>query len=212
MKRFALIAVIIAFAFSMSAYAIDENEVVYTERKGKGVEKWLWNELSQYSPSDEITAGILSYFWRESQYRSDSVAGWASTLHGYGIDLCSKVTKKVDKGLDDGDSLDYFIWACQTYGGYGLGQWCAMHEITSLYDYAVGYGTSIGDARMQCAFVFYDLENNYPELWKKLKKCKDPEKAGRLIAIYYDGTVDGVQYMGYKAGRFYNKYHKEVEG
>ena len=80
---------------------------------------------------------MLSYFWRESQYRSDAVAGWASSLHGYGIDLCEKVTEKTDKGLADGSSRNYFVKACQKYGGYGLGQWQSKRKVEALYDSTV---------------------------------------------------------------------------
>ena len=177
----------------------------YTERKGDGVERFLWDELSQHSPSDYVTAAVLSYFWRESQYRSDAVAGWASSLHGYGIDLCDKVTTKTDKGLADGSSRDYFVRACRKYGGYGLGQWLRTSYVKDLYDFAQEYGGSIGDAEMQCEFIFHSLKQN-KDLWKRLKRCDDPDKAGRLIAIYYDGSPSGAPYMGYKAKKFYDKY------
>lgn len=180
----------------------------YTERKGKGAEKFLWSELSKHSPSDVITAAVLSYFWRESQFRSDAVAGWGNTLHGYGIDLCKQVTEKTDKGLKDGSSRSYFLKKVWKHGGYGLGQWQSRAYVEDLYDFAQEWGGSIGDAEMQCEFVFYSLKKN-KELWHKLKKCDDAERAGRLIAIYYDGSPTGAEYMGYKAGRFYEKYNKE---
>jgi hypothetical protein len=171
-------------------------------------EAWLWEELSQYSPSDVVTAAVLSYFWRESQYRSDATAGWGNSLAGYGIDLCKTVTEKTDAGFADGSSRDYFIEKASFHGGYGLGQWLSLSYVEDLYDFAREWGTSIGDAEMQCAFVFHSLEQK-EDLWKRLKRCKGPEKAGRLVAIYYDGTRTGVEYIGYKAGRLYDKYHEE---
>ena len=180
----------------------------YTERKGKGAEKFLWSELSKHSPSDVVTAAVLSYFWRESQYRSDAVAGWAKSKAGYGVDLCKKVTTKTDKGLEDGSSKEYFLRKVWLYGGYGLGQWQSESYVEDLYDFAREYGGSIGDAEMQCAFVFHSLKQK-EDLWKKLKHCDDPKRAGRLVAIYYDGSPSGAEYMGYKAGRLYEKYHKE---
>ena len=181
-------------------------EATYTARKEKGAERFLWNELSKHSPNDYTTAAILSYFWRESQYRSDAVAGWASSLHGYGIDLCDKVTTKTDKGLADGSSHDYFLTACYMYGGYGLGQWQSKSKVEALYDFAVEYGGSIGDAELQCAFILDNIENDYPRLWKRLKRCRSAEKAGRLLAIYYDGTQEGMDYIGYKAKKLFEKY------
>ena len=105
-KQILALALVFILLAGTAAFA---DEPVFTERKGKGVEAWLWEELSQYSPSDVVTAGVLSYFWRESQYRSDAVAGWGSSLAGYGIDLCETVTEETDKGLEDGSSRSYFI-------------------------------------------------------------------------------------------------------
>ena len=181
-----------------------------TERKSMEDEAWLWDELSQHSPSDVVTAAVLSYFWRESQYSSDAVAGWGMSLAGYGIDLCETVTERADAGLADGSSRDWFIKKARRHGGYGLGQWYRTSYVEDLYDFAQSWGTSIGDAEMQCAFVFHSLKQD-KVLWKRLNRCKDPEKAGRLIAIYYDGSQTAAPYIGYKAGRLYDKYHEEVE-
>lgn len=186
---------------STTAYA----EPRYTERKSKEDERWLWDELSKYSPSDVVTAGVLSFFWRESQYRSDAVAGWATSQKAYGIDYCKRITEKTDEGFVDGSSRDYFIRKVRWHGGYGLGQWFRMDYVEDLYDFAMEYGTSIGDAQMQVEFVFYSMQKD-EELWDRLLRCKDPEKAGRLMAIYYDGSLKSVDYMGYKAKKLYEKY------
>lgn len=183
-------------------------EAKVTARKGKGVERWLWDELSQHSPSDYMTAGVLSYFWRESQYRSDAVSGWATMQAEMGWDLCRWVRRKTDKGLEDGSSRKWFIETVRECGGYGLGQWHSLGYLGDLYDFAREKGKSIGDAGMQCEFVFASLKKD-KKLWRRLKKCSDPERAGRLIAIYYDGTTDGAPYMGWKAGRLWEKYGGE---
>ena len=201
-----ILAMLILLAIPMACA-----EPVITERKGNGVERFLWDELSVWSPSDQITAAVLAYYWRESQYRSDAVAGWGNSLAGYGIDLCAEVTSKTDAGLADGSSRAYFLKACRRYGGYGLGQWWSLSKVEALYDFAVEYGAeSIGDAQMQCAYTIASLKSN-KRLWKRLKRCDDPETAGRLVAIYYDGTVEGAAYIGYKAGRLYEEYHEEGE-
>lgn len=207
MKR--LITFLLIFSMLGSVFAYAEDGVKVTERKSKKDEAWLWEELSKYSPNDYITAGILSYFWRESQYKSDSVSGWASLKVYNNFDLCRCIREKTDKGLSDGSSRDFFIKTIRSRGGFGLGQWYSMGYLESLYDYAKEYGTSIVDARMQCAFIFESLKDN-KELWKRLIACSDPEKAGRLIAIYYDGTENGAEYIGQKAEKLYEKYYEEA--
>lgn len=175
-----------------------------TERKSKADEAWLWTELEKHSPSDYVTAGVLAYFWRESQYQSDAVSGAATIRAEQGWDLCRWVRRKTDKGLEDGSSRQWFVKTVRECGGYGLGQWHSVGYLRDLYRYARKQGTSIADAEMQCGFVFHSLKQD-KKLWRRLKKCKDAEKAGRLIAVLYDGS-DSYEYMGQKAARLYEKY------
>ncbi len=180
-----------------------------TERKSKEAERFLWAQLSIHSPSDVVTAGVLAYFWRESQYKSDSVTGWA-TLKAYdGFDLCGYVVSKTDKGMEDGSTRQWFIEAVRSCGGFGLGQWYATSYLEDLYDFTRVYGGSIADAETQCAFVFHSLEQD-EALWRRLKRCKDPAKAGRLIAVYYDGANDAAPYMGRKAEKLFERYGGET--
>ena len=64
----------------------------------------------------------MGYFWRESKFRSDAVAGWPTNLAAYGKDYCIIVTTQVNEGLSDGSSRKYFIDTIHNkFGGYGLG-------------------------------------------------------------------------------------------
>ena len=208
MKRILAIALVLCMIFSISITAYGLEDPVYTKRKSMKAERMLWSELSLYSPSDVITAGVLSYFWRESQYRSDAVAGCYSSLAGYGIDLCQEMLDKIDPGLDDGSTRNKFIKLVRRYGGYGLGQWRSRAYLEDLYDLAYERQMSIGDARLQCEFIFVSLEKN-EELWSKLNRCTDPERAGRLISIYYDGSQSAAPYIGWKAKKLFEKYTEE---
>ena len=213
-KIIAIVSVISLLLFLLpnaSAQNDDNNEtpiIVVTKYKSKESEKFLWDTLNKYSPNDYITAGIMGYFWRESNFRSDAVAGWATSQKGYGKDFCKDFTTKVDAGLRDASTKDYFIEKCQNkFGGYGLGQWRSTNYLDEFYDFAQEWNTSISDAEMQCAFIIWSLENQQPELWEKIIHKKNAEKIGKLIAVYYDGTQIGKDYIGYKAQKFYDKYH-----
>ena len=181
-----------------------------TERKSSEAEELIWSTLSEHSPSDVIKAGVMGYFWRESQFKSDSVTGWATLKARDGFDLCGYVVEKVDSGMEDGSSRDWFIEAIRSCGGYGLGQWYSVDYLEALYDFARDSGASIANAEMQCAFVIASLKEN-TELWEELTATDDPAEAGRLIAVYYDSSVDGAPYMGYCAAYYYNMFHKEDE-
>lgn len=183
-------------------------EPVYTEYKTEEAERYIWDALSKNSPSDVITAGIMGYFSRESELRSDSVSGWPTVLAKWGRDLCAEETVKIDSGLSDGSSYDYYIWVVRECGGYGLGQWYSRSYLDGLYSYAQETGRSIGDADMQCEFIFESLQQN-EQLWALLLSTEDPWDAGNRIGIYYDGSIWGAGYMGDKAIEFYNKFHEE---
>lgn len=169
--------------------------------------QFLWDELSKYSPSDVITAGVMGYFWRESRFRSNAVAGWDVRNIGRDRDICEEFTEIVDAGLADGSSYEYFYEMITIYyGGYGLGQWLSHDYLEHFYDFIQKHEGSIGDATLQCEFVFESIQLNQ-ELWQMLLECETAAQAGRRIGIYYDGaTQEGVEYIAASADQFYKKF------
>ena len=132
-------------------------EPVYTKVHEEESETYIWQELSKYSPNDQITAGIMGYFWKESRMKSNAVAGWDVRNHwkGQEIDICEEFTQEVDSGLKSGNTKDYFIEMVTIhYGGYGLGQWVSPDYLDDLYEFVREKGGSIGDANLQCEFIF----------------------------------------------------------
>ena len=185
--------------------------LIVTEYQSEDSEAFLWDCLSKYSPSDLITAAVLAMFWRESAYRSDAVARWATSSAFLGYDLCLEFTQTVDAGLADGSTRDYFIEETHyVTGGYGLGQWSAWHYLEELYDFAQEWGTSIGDAEMQCAFVMQHLQS-LDEIWEKLMEADDPLETGLIIGRFYDGTSSGEGYISQMSGVFYERYAQGAE-
>lgn len=179
---------------------------VVTEHKSKEAEQFLWDCLNRYSPSEEITAGVLAYFWRESFFRSDATAGWSYSTARKGYDYALEFTRSIDRGLEDGSTKEEFIdQTRRVTGGYGLGQWSAYHYLDAFYDFAQDWGTSIGDAEMQCAFVLESLQQD-EELWKDLLRTTDPYVVGWKIASDYDGTSSGRDYIASMARIFYREY------
>ena len=187
--------------------APEAHTLILTEYQSEESEAFLWDCLSKYSPSDAITAAVLAMFWRESAYRSDAVARWHTSSRYLGYDLCEEFTKTVDEGLADGSSRDYFIEKTHyATGGYGLGQWSAWHYLEDYYDFAREWGTSIGDAEMQCAFVIQHLQS-MDEVWQKLIDAgEDPVDTGFVIGRFYDGTSRGEGYIAQISGELYEKY------
>lgn len=183
---------------------------VYTEHNALESEEFIWNELSKYSPSEYITAGIMGYFWRESYMRSDAVAGWPTRNLGRETDICKSFTQEVDAGLEDRSSKDYFMDMIRLhYGGYGLGQWLGVGYLEHFYEFVRERHGSIGDAAIQCEFIFESIQKN-EKLWESLLEAKNAEQCGRRIGYMYDGTgSDGANTMGSRAKVYYKRFNTE---
>ena len=209
MKKLIVILYVWIFAFLTLGWTDDP---VYTTFKSEESEEFIWNELSKYSPNDQITAGIMAYFWRESYMRSDAVSGWnvLNAWHGQKEDICQEFTKKIDAGILDGSTKQEFVESIHYhYGGYGLGQWLDIGYLSDLYDFVQEREGSVGDARLQCEFIFQSLQKN-EKLWDELLNCTTPQQCGRRIGILYDGTsVGSSDYMADLADGYYKRFHEE---
>ena len=184
----------------------EEYVPVYTEYKSEEAEEYLWNKLSEYSPSDHITAGVLGYFKRESELRSDCISNWHTSMVAAGEDVSIIFTKEIDAGLPDGSTQEQFVHDCKyRLGGYGLGQWSSTQYCEDLYELARLRGKSIGDADVQCEFIFLSMEKN-EYLWKCLHETDSPTRAGELIALLYDGSKDAMGHTATMATYYYDKY------
>lgn len=193
---------------SPAQYEEPEPEIVVTRYQDEDSEAWLWDRLMEYTDGDEkITAGIMGYYWRESFFKSNATAHWATVNPYFQRDVPEEFTAEVDEGLEDGSTKDYFIESVrERIGGYGLGQWYSRHYLDHFYDFAQEWGTSIGDARMQCAFTIESMKDE-GELWGYLEASEDAYHAGRIIAYLYDGiNGDYAEGLAYTASAYYEKY------
>lgn len=171
-------------------------------------EEEFWEMLSEYSPNDILTAGVMGFFYRESRLKADSVAGWPARDYGFDTSICETFTKLIDMGLEDGSSRDVFIEAVNIhFGGYGLGQWSNVQYLEHFYDFMKDKGGSIGDARLQCEFIFESLKLN-EALWEDLLECTTAFQCGRRIGYKYDGTNDlGAETIASVADIYYRRFH-----
>ena len=189
-------------------------EPVYTKVHSEESEEYIWNELSKYSPNDQITAGVMGYFWYESRMRSDAVAGWdvRNRWKGQEIDICQQFRQLVDAGLEDASTKDYFLEMVSIhYGGYGLGQWVSPDYLSDLYDFARDRKGSIGDANLQCEFIFLSMQKN-EKLIAELKTCRTAEQCGRRIGTLYDGLPgEQAEIVASAAKQYYKNFHEEGE-
>lgn len=183
---------------------------IVTEYKNEEHAQYLWDELSKYSPSDEVTAGVMGFFMRESQLKSDAVHHWSYWNQSKKIiDICKDFTEEIDAGLEDGSSKETFVCKARyIFGGFGLGQWWAEKYLEHFYDFVQEKGGSIGDADIQCEFIFESMKLN-EELWTDITQSTDPFHIGRIIGYRYDGTGElGAETIATYAQKFYERYAK----
>lgn len=83
----------------------------------------------------------------------------------------------------------------------------SKHYLEELYNFAQEWGTSIGDAEMQCAFMIWSIEHQSPKLWEQIQDETDLWIIGRKIGRLYDGTGElGSETIASFAQEYYKKY------
>ena len=180
-----------------------------TDTRSEEDAQWLWDTVNKYSPSEELTAGIMGFFYRESGFKSDAIPGYQLFVTR---DICQEFTDTIDAGLSDGSTREQFIEQAHNKGGYGLGQWWAFSYLEAFYDFAQKWGTSISDAEMQCAFIVWSIENQRPQILTEFAKYQNTSnavyRAGNLMASIYDGAPDVAGMFGDLAVDCFDKYSK----
>ena len=172
--------------------------VCNAEIKAYGDEEEVWECLVELSPTQEIAAGIMGFFYRESRLKADAVAGWNVRPEG----TCEAFTEAVDDGMEKSE----FIRQVQDYGGFGLGQWVSTKYLSDLYEYITENDYSIADIRGQCEFAVWSIQK-CDDLWSELLVgCTTAIQCGRRIGLYYDGTsVEGAEAIAAFANYYYER-------
>lgn len=151
----------------------------------------MWELVSQYSPSDEITAAVVTQIYFESFCVSNAVGGGHLTDYADIKDYDEFITNLIDESADRQLTKEQFanhiideypVW------GYGLIQWVEPNELEKLFDFAEEKGTPIGDAEMQVEFIFSNMQKWFPEVWDMLMECDNAGDAAVIFAHYIGGT------------------------
>lgn len=159
--------------------------------------------LEKYTDNENLICGIMGMFMRESKFHSYRVAHQRGNSEAW--------TAEIDAGLEDGSTREYFYeYTSFTSGGYGLAQWSGDNYCHKLYDFAKEWGTSIGDADMQCAFVIHDMQERFPDLYEAVCNSKTPYDAGALIGTYYERTAEYYTAAN-NAKTIYNAFYSDTE-
>ena len=151
------------------------------------LEKEFWDYINAQSPNEWITASLMGIIYRESNFRSNAVAGWYLAKWA---DISTEFTERIDAGLQDDSSLDDFVHTSRyVHGGYGLIQWCMPHTLKLFYHYMQERETTIADIKAQIDFTFWDLKTNHYVTWDFIcNTAPDLYTVNWWLATYYEGT------------------------
>ena len=167
------------------------------------IEQEYWDYINAQSPNELVTASLMGIIYRESNFRSNAVAGWHLNLW---YDESGEFTKRIDKGLDDSSSLEDFIYCARyLYGGYGLVQWCMPKTLEKFYNFMKERETTIADFKAQIDFLFWDLQENHAQVWEQVCEFTDLYLTATVLATYYEGTKSSGT-THYYAMVYYNRY------
>lgn len=154
----------------------------------------IWNALRSGGMTAAGAAAMMGNMMAESAMRSNNVQdGMGASDEEY--------TRNVDNGKIDRNSFS------NDQRGYGLCQWTYNARKRDLFEFAVMYGSSIGDESMQVAFCLYELPQEAPDTWKLCCTSDDIYKCTEWICKYYERpAVNNVQERYNFAAQFYNEF------
>lgn len=152
---------------------------------------------------DEAIAGIMGNMEAESncepcRLQGDFSAGRErSVAYAAAVDSGEKTAEAFR-----GDSL-----------GWGLCQWTYFSRKAELLEFCRNRGFGIADLEGQLLFFVYEMQREYPNLWRRLLSCRDVTEATRLVITEYErpAVLNTDQRAAY-ARQFYEEFHTEGSG
>ena len=117
--------------------------------------------------------GFMANIESESKFRANNVEdekGWSDEEYVHALNTC-----KISKARFAEDGI-----------GFGLCQWTHRYRKQRLYDFAYMSNESFDDDYMQCKFILFELENDYPILFSFLRTTDNICEATKRIMDEYE--------------------------
>lgn len=143
----------------------------------------IWNLLLADIGNEYGVAGLMGNLQAESGLIPYRVQGDFSSGYSESISYTEKV--------DSGEISEYdFVHNGPNGGGYGLAQWTFYTRKQGLYDmYKSGY-SSIGDVNLACAYLLYELKNDYSGVYNTLKSATSIRQASDKVLHDFESPAD----------------------
>lgn len=158
-------------------------------------EQAIWDKLKSFGFNDFAVAGIMGNLKAESNLESTNLQNSYNTI-------LRMTDEEYTLAVDERRYISFIT----DKAGYGLAQWTYWSRKAQLLLFAQKKGTSIGDADMQLEYLFTEIKNNYPSLYKELKNCESINDASDAILKKYERPAD----MGQSVVNLRRKYSQSI--
>lgn len=177
-------------------------EVVIPEKTATTMsEKELWDFFKSKGMNDYGVAGLLGNLYAESGLRANNLQ------NSYEKKL--NITDVEYTRLVDGGNYPDFV---TDKAGYGLAQWTYHSRKQYLLKKSQEMGTSIGDARMQCEYLMWELESSYPSVLRTLKNAQSVREASDVVLKNFERPADQSEKVQIKRASYGQGYFDKYAG
>lgn len=174
-----------------------------TETVYNNYEQYIWNYFLEKLGIEYGVAGLMGNLYAESGLHPDIVQG----------DIpYSQESQDYTEQVDSGAISEYdFVYNGPGGGGYGLAQWTFWSRKQGLYDMYKSSGyTSIGSIELACDYLWYELQNDFPDVVTVLKNATTVREASDKVLHDFESPADqstSVEELRADYGiYYYNKY------
>lgn len=148
---------------------------------------YIYEQCIKYGLTKEAACAILGNIQEESGFNPINLEDRANRALGL---TDEQYTAKVDSGEWDDFATDHGV-----YGGYGLCQWTYPDRKRLMLSFAKNYGASIGDYKMQVAFMLWEFKKSFPAILQKLMTSHDLEELVHELLYKWENPAEKTNNM-----------------
>ncbi len=163
---------------------------------------YIYEQCIKFGLTKEAACAILGNIQEESGFNPMNLEDRANRALGL---TDEQYTAKVDSGEWDDFATDHGV-----YGGYGLCQWTYPDRKRLMLSFAKTYGASIGDYKMQVAFMLWEFKKSFPAILQKLMTSHDLEELVHELLYKWENPAEKTNNMARRLANA-KKYYEVVK-
>lgn len=165
-------------------------------------DKYIWDYFMSKINNEYGVAGLMGNLFAESGLYPNNLENQYETSLGF---TDESYTAAVDSGVYSKDSFVH------DSAGYGLAQWTWWSRKQGLYEmWKNGGYSSIGSIDLACAYLWKELQNDYPSVLSVLKSASSIREASDKVLHDFENPANQsvtVEELRTKYGQvYYDKY------